>query len=246
MQGDDRASIVHALIGEYLKSPSLRHIRDPYAVRKLAEAIVTRLDRGSGLWQKWTGPREALVKAAAPCWVPLDDLTDYLNAMSGPRLTRTDVAQRLRAVHEEQFSAFPNDELQAGCLALYEEEKAAGTELPAIVGALQEFVEVEEDRLRLERESAWRQRLEEERLALEERFLAGFDCKWTPLRKSKDLYCRINGRTYRLSPTADKMWQLHRLAHHDDSTGVSIGKYRRRGDATKALGQIAYADEPRQ
>lgn len=29
MQGDDRSSIVHSLIAEHLKSPSLKHLRDP-------------------------------------------------------------------------------------------------------------------------------------------------------------------------------------------------------------------------
>lgn len=245
MQEIDRPSIVNQLIAEHLKSPSLRHIRDAYAVRRLAAEIVARLDRGTGLWQKWTGSREVLVKAAAPCWVPLEDLTEYLNRMAGPGLTTTDVAQRMRAVHEEQFSSCPNEELRAGCLALYRREKAAGTELAAIVGALQEHAEAEEERLRLERQESWRRHVEEERLALEQRFLLGADCKWTPLDKSKQLYCRLNGRTYRLSPTPDKMWNLHRLAARDDENGVLIGKYRQRGDATKVLGQLAYAPEPR-
>jgi hypothetical protein len=33
----------------------------------------------------------------------------------------------------------PNEELKAGCLALYEIEKAQGTELPATIGALREW-----------------------------------------------------------------------------------------------------------
>lgn len=245
MQGDERPTIVHRLIAEHLRSPSLRHIRDPYAVRKLAGEIVAKLDRGCGLWGKWDGPREALVRAAAPCWVPPNDLRDYLNQMPGPALTTTDVVQRLRAVHEEDYSAYPNEELRPGCLALYETEKAAGTELAAIVGALQEYVDREEERLRVENRERWRRHAEEERLALEQRFLSGADCKWTALQRSKELYCRLNGRTYRLSPTADKMWNLHRVAGQDDECGDLIGKYRRRGDATKALAQIAYAPEPR-
>ena len=78
----------------------------------------------------------------------------------------------------------------------------------------------------------------------EQRFLSGADCKWTPLDRSKELYCRMNGRAYRLSPTPDKKWALHRIDNAEDE-GVSIGKYATRGDATKALKELAYKPEPR-
>jgi hypothetical protein len=55
----------------------------------------------------------------------------------------TDVAQRLKAFEEEAYSEYPKEELQSGCLALYEKEKAAGTELPAIIGLLRDHVERE-------------------------------------------------------------------------------------------------------
>lgn len=165
--------------------------------------------------------------------------------MPGPALTTTDVAQRLRAFWEEDYGPYPDEALQPGCLAIYEKEKASGTELPAIIGALQEHVEREEERLRTEHEAAWRQRIEEERIALEQRFLSGADCKWTPVQKSKELYCRINGRSYRLSPTSDRMWNLHRIVSLEDSSGSWIGKYQRRGDATKVLTKLAYQPEPK-
>jgi hypothetical protein len=233
------------LLHEYVRSPSLRHIRDPYELNKLAKDIVKRLDQRNALWNKWESQRESLLKSAALCWIPTDDMRDYLNRMEGPTLTTTDVAQRLRAFHEEPYEPYPNEELQPGCLALYEREKAAGTEMPAIVGAIQEYVEQEEERIRVERQTAWRKRTEEERLALEERFLSGADCKWTPIQKSAELYRRINGRAYRLSPTKDKMWNLHRIASLDDQKPALIGTYRTRGDVTKALTQIAYSPEPR-
>lgn len=244
MKQDELAWVVQLLIAEHVRSPSLKHIRDSYALGKLATEIVATLDRRRGLWQKWDERREALVKAAAPCWVPLDRLTDYLNLMSGPRLTSTDVAQRMRAVHEEPYNSYPNEELRDGCLALFRKEETAGTELVAIVGALQEYVETGEGRLRVEREERWRQRAEEERLALEQRLISGADCKWTPLGRSKELFCRLNGRTYRLSPSADKLLHLHRISTPGDEAGILIGQYSRRGDATKALRQIAYAPEP--
>jgi hypothetical protein len=62
---DDRAYTVQKLIREHLKSPLLRHIRDGYAVQKLASDIVRRLDRRGGIWEKWEAQREPLLKAAA-------------------------------------------------------------------------------------------------------------------------------------------------------------------------------------
>jgi hypothetical protein len=52
---------------------------------------------------------------------------------------------------------------------------------------------------------------DEQRMAREQRLLSGADCVWTQLQKSQHWYCRANGRTYRLSPTKDKMWQLYRV-----------------------------------
>jgi hypothetical protein len=55
---------------------------------------------------------------------------------------------------------------------------------------------------------------------------------------------RANGRTFRLSPNKDKMWELYRvLSVSDDEKGMWIGKYRARGDATKVIKQIAYQPE---
>ena len=244
MTDDDRIYVVQRLIAEHVKSPALRHIRDPYTLGKLAKEIVRSLDHRGSRWRKWDDQREALLKSACLCWIPIEDLRGYLNEMPGANLTATDVAQRLREFQEEPYSGnYPNEELKPSCLTLYEEEKAAGTELPAIIGCLQEHVDREDERLRLERASERQRFIEEEKLALERRFLSGADCKWTPVRGSKPVYCRMNGRTYRLSPTADKMWQLHRIASLDDADGKLVGKYRTRGDATKALAQVAYQAE---
>jgi uncharacterized protein YbaR (Trm112 family) len=73
-----------------------------------------------------------------------------------------------------------------------------GTEMRAIVGALQEHIEREEDRLRREREEYWRRLKAEERVKLERRFLSGADCGWTAIEKSEALYCRRNGRAFRI------------------------------------------------
>jgi hypothetical protein len=182
-------------------------------VIKLAREIVRRIDRDTSIWRKWDGQRDILAKSALCCWIPVADLCDFLNTKPGPALTTTDVAQRLKALEEEEHE-YPKEELQVGCLAIYEKEKAEGTELPAIIQLLRGHVEKEEDRRR-----------EEDRVAREQRLLSGADCGWTQLQKSPHWYCRTNGRTYRASPTKDKMWNLHRVnAVSDDEEGHLIGK----------------------
>ena len=71
---------------------------------------------------------------------------------------------------------YPKDELKDGCVALYQSEKVDGTEMRAIIGALQEYIEREEDRLRHEQEQHYRLWREEGRDKLEQRFLSGADC----------------------------------------------------------------------
>src|SRR5207237_4681379 len=115
---------VKDLLFDYVRSPSLRHIRDPHSLSKLAAEIVKRVDRGNSVWKKWDGQRELLIKSALRCWIPVEDMRDFLNALAGPRLTGTDVEQRMKALQEEQPYEFANDDLQAGCLALYQREKA--------------------------------------------------------------------------------------------------------------------------
>jgi hypothetical protein len=241
---NERVDEVRRLLFRYVESPSLRHVRDPKSVNHLAEDIVQAIDREPTIWRKWEGRREVVLKAASACWIPVEDLRAFLNSMPGPPLTVTDVQQRLRAFHEEPYESYPNEALRVGCLAHYEREKAEGTELPAIIGSLQEHVEAEEERLRKEQEQAWRARQEEERSALEQRFLAGADCKWTPLRGSREVFTRKNGRAYRFEPTKDKRWNLFRIQDETDS-GKLIGVYGSRGDANKALSKLAYEPEPR-
>jgi hypothetical protein len=111
--------------------------------------------------------------------------------------------------------------------------------MPAIAGALRAYVEQEEDRLHRERAAAWKARVQMEKAALEQRYLSGADCKWTQIDGSRSFYCRINGRSYRLTATPDKRWDLHRVTSLDDA-GTLVGRYARRGEMTKALAQIAY------
>ena len=240
---DDRVGVVKRLLFEHVKSPSLRHIRDPYILIKLAQDIVRKLDRGNSMWTKWSGPREQLAKSAVPCWVPTGDLRDHLNRMDGPTLTFSDVEQRLIAFQEEQYSEFPNDSLKAGCLAIYATECAQGTEMPAIVGVLRGYVEQEEERLRQEEADRYRQWKEEQKVAAERRLLSGADCKWTPWPNTKDAYCRVGGRLFRLSPGRDKHLELFRVQEVAQDRGNLLGRYAKRGDATKAVETIAYQPE---
>ena len=245
MKEDERIWAVKEILFDYVKSPSLRHIRDPHSVVKLAQQIVKRIDRGNEIWRKWDGQRELLLKSALHCWVPIADLRDFLNLMPGPQLTTTDVAQRFRAFEEEEHG-YAKEEFQAGCMALYDKEKAEGTELPAIIQLLRDHVEREEERRWTEQNERYKKWKEDDRIAREQRLLSGADCKWTQLQKSAHWYCRTNGRTYRLSPTSDKRWELYRVQSvSDDEKGPLIGRYQGRADATKAIAKMAYEPEPR-
>jgi len=240
----NRLYAVSSKLADYVRSPSLRHIRDPHNIQRLAREIVESLDCASSVWQKWDGPREQLAKAAAPCWIPVEDLQAFLNRLPGPALTATDVAQRLRAFWEEPWEKYPNDDRKSGCLALYEAEKVQGTELPAIIGAIREYIEAEEERLRGEREVAYRQFKDEERLRREQRYLSGADSGWTQLQGSEDFFCRRNGRAYRIARSNDNKWNVYRI-EMPDTFHALVGTYLGRREATKALEKIAYEPEPR-
>lgn len=165
--------------------------------------------------------------------------------MPGPQLTATDVEQRLKAF-EEKLVAYPDEDLKEGCLALYQKERAEGTEMTAIIGLLRDHLESEQERLRIEQQEQYQRWREEDRTSREQRLLSGADCGWTQLQKSRHWYCRANGRTYRLSPRDDKMWDLYRVnSIADDEEGALLGKYRARGDASKAIKEMAYKPEPR-
>ena len=240
MDSDRHYAVLSKLV-DYTKSPSLSHLRNPYQLQKLAREIVQIVDRAGSVWTKWEGLREDLAKAAAPCWIPIDDLHSCLNRLPGPPLTLSDVKQRLRALWEEPWAAYPNEELKESCLALYTQERAAGTELIAIIGALQEHIELEEDRLRREQDEAYRAAREAERLNRIQRFHSGADVGWTLIDASTSLHCRRNGRTFRISQTKDRRWQLYRTDKADED--IQLGLYGSRRDANKALDKMAYEPE---
>jgi hypothetical protein len=239
----ERQYAVRSLLFDFVKSPSLRHLRDPHNIQKLAREIINAVDRASSIWKKWEPDREEFAKAAAPCWLPVEDLLEFLNTLPGPSLTITDVEQRLRAIWEEPYTTYPKDDLREGCLALYNREKAQGTEMRAIIGALQEHIEREEERLRREQQERYQRFKKEERIRLQHRFQSGADCGWTRIDKSEAFYCRHNGRAFRIIQGKDKRWTLYRINEIEDK-GELLGTYQGRGDANKALKKIAYAPEP--
>jgi hypothetical protein len=240
-----RHAEVRRLLFRYLESPTLRHLKDPKQIDRLAEEILSAVDHTPTVWAKWDAARRELLKAAAKTWIPIGDLVAFLNSLPGPRLTPTDVVQRLRAFQEEPYAhLYPDDRLKYACLARYAAEIEAGTELPAIVGALQEFAAEEEERLDRELQERWRAQQMADRMALERRFLSGADCKWTPLEGSKAVFMRRNGRTFRLSPTKEKRWMLHRIEGPTD-TGDLVGIYATRSAANKVVDKLAYEPEGR-
>jgi hypothetical protein len=75
-----RAQVVYRLLAEYVRSPSLRHMREERSLAKLALEIVTKLDQDSSVWKKWEGPRDKILGAAIECWIPKADMLDFLNS----------------------------------------------------------------------------------------------------------------------------------------------------------------------
>ncbi|MDG3039833.1 hypothetical protein [Roseicyclus marinus] len=240
-----RTQLVYSLLVEYVRSPSLRHVREERSLAKLALEIVTELDRDSSVWKKWEGPREKILGAAIECWIPKADMLDFLNSLPGPTLTMTDLEQRMKCMIEGEYIGNPEPKLEAECLAIYQAEKEAGTEMPAIIGRLADYTIAQFQRLRDERRVEEERQLEEARLERERRLLSYADCPWTQIKGSKFIYCRKNGRVFKLQPNSDKSLTLYRVKAVDDAAaGELIGRYRSRGDASKVVAKAAYQPEP--
>ena len=56
----ERLQTFRWLIFDYVRIPSLRHIRDPHSVDSLAQQIVGALTHKPTVWRKWEGQREEL------------------------------------------------------------------------------------------------------------------------------------------------------------------------------------------
>jgi len=184
---------------------------------------------------------ELVAKAALPCWLPEADLCEVLNRLPGPPLTITDIVQRMEAMREaDPYATWPNEDLKVGCLLLYEQEKAAGTELLAIIGSMQRWIEAEEGRIREERNVANRARNEAERVAHLNRLMSGADCPWTQADAAKTWHSRRNGRLYCLVQADSNRWVLSRVAMVNDKRGMELGRYESRTSASKVVSTVAY------
>lgn len=239
-----RTSIVYKHLADYVQSPSLRHVRDPRSLSKLANEIVECLERESSIWKKWEGPRDMVLSSALECWIPKGDLLDFLNTLTGPPLTMTDLEQRMRHLIEVEYIGSPEPKLEVECLDIYRVEIDAGTEMPAIIGRISEYVSSQYQRIWDERRKAEARRRDDARLERERRLLSYADCPWTQIKGSRFFYCRKNGRVFQLKPYGDKSWTMYRVQEVDDTiTGEMIGRYRTRGDANKVLVKLAYEPE---
>ncbi len=96
-----RDDVVRSLIARYVNERPIAQIRDWFGLLTLSHEIIQALEAEFSIWRKWSLPREAFAKSAVGCWIPFEDLRDFLNEMPGPSLTPTDVTQRLRAFSEE-------------------------------------------------------------------------------------------------------------------------------------------------
>lgn len=220
-------------------------MREQRSLAKLALEIVTKLDQNSAVWKKWEGPRDKLLESALECWIPKDDMLAFLNSLPGQALTMTDLEQRTKHMIEEEYLGAPDPKLEADCMEIYRAQKEAGTEMPAIIGHLSDFVCTQWQRLRDEQRAEANRRSEAARLEREHRLLSYADCPWTQIKGSKFFYCRKNGRVFQLKPNNDKSLTLSRVQEVNDSTsGDMIGRYRTRGDASKVLAKAAYEPEP--
>lgn len=245
MYMDDRKSMIYRLLADYVRSPSLRHLRDDRSLHKIANEIVQNLDQRSAVWKKWEGKRNAVLKSALECWIPKVDLLAFLNGLPGPQLTMTDLEQRMKHLIEVESIGYPEPKLEPECLAIYNAEVEAGTEMAAIIGRLSDYTLNQFERLRKEEQEEERLRLEEARLERERRLLSYADCPWTQIKGSKFAYCRKNGRVFQLKPNTDKSWTMYRVQEVDDLTkGEMIGRYRSRGDASKVVAKAAFEPEP--
>ncbi len=246
MYYDQRNESVRQLLRDYASSPSLRHLRDPGVIERLAVRIVKRLDEVGSVWKKWIGAREQILGDALECWIPTADMLDFLNSLPGPALTTTDLEQRMRTMVDKEYIGVPDDDLRDECLEIYRAERSAGTEMPAIIGRLSEYVVQQWPRLQEARRHERERQLTEARENRERRLFSAADCPWTQVRGSKCFYCRKNGRTFRVRPLPDKTWEMHRVDEVDDGEGGQlIGHYRSRGDASKVVSKTALEDDSR-
>jgi hypothetical protein len=218
-------------------------------IRDLTNAIMKIADGSDSPWTKWGELRESIARRVAEVWVPMDDLREALNGLRGPKLTVTDVEQRIRAIREEPYSGGgPREEAKDRCLAAYAAERANGTEFIAILGFIEEWMYGEEEGLRLRDEERNRARIQQNKRNAEARLRSGADCPWTAADGVAEQHCRKNYRLFRLKVLSaahplEPKFEVLRVKSLEDRRGTRIGQYRTRTDASKAVVDVAFKDE---
>jgi hypothetical protein len=247
MTEDERVHEIVRILYQYSARPPLKFPTEA-EIPNLAKKILKAARGPTSLWTKWGKDREEVVARAADIWVPLEDLRDALNELPGERLTQVDVEQRIKALRHDHggYSSWPDEELKAGSFAAFAEEKANGTEFIAILGWLEEWTWGAGESLRRKREEERRKRIEQDKQNAEARLRSGADCPWTALADLAEFYCRKNARLFRLkvldaggSPLSPR-FEVLEVKSFEDKRGVSIGRYRTRTDASKAILEVAY------
>lgn len=250
MREDDRLHDIIRLLHEYSARPPLK-VPSEAEIPKIVRRILDAAYGPKSLWTKWDKDREEIISRSVEVWVPLDDLLNALNMLPGEKLTMTDVEQRLYALRNEYsgYSRGPDEAIKEASFAAYAEEKAKGTEFIAILGWLEEWTWGAEERLRRQRAEENRERVAQEKRRAEARLRSGADCPWTVVAGVVDSHCRKNGRLFRLkaleksgSPLAPK-FEVLEVKTLEDKRGVPVGRYRTRGEASKAVLEVAYKPE---
>ena len=100
---NQRTQVVYSLLAEYVRSPSLRHMREERSLAKLALEIVTKLDRDSSVWKKWEGPRDKVLGAAIECWIPKAEMLDFLNSLPNHKTVVLDCIPTAENLAREAF-----------------------------------------------------------------------------------------------------------------------------------------------
>jgi hypothetical protein len=91
------------------------------------------------------------------------------------------------------------------------------------------------------RQAAWREEARRKAEVLQQRFLAGFACKWTPVADLAGLHCPVNCRTDRVIRGVDRIWLFSKTDTPRDGAGVALDRYRR-ADVTRVVAKAAQPD----
>lgn len=208
MSDDRRIEIVAKILADkYYQA----HFNAPHS---MARIILAALDERA-LVAKWEGARQKFLEEhdVSECWIPQQDVVDYLNKLPGKPVTVADLRAFLVEVYE--YHNKPDHDDQVDCLRVYSREKEAGTDLSGIVKAIQDEVltpAYEKEAEEHEREKQARDEALVEsgsEFGFINRFTTGLE---TPVGKygyrAKDWYGRFGGQLYRLVHVGNKQYRL--------------------------------------